>query len=188
MQANCFHSVRPPAQCGWDIWIKYTPCSEGVHNPGENRDTCINNSNSREVLVCGLLKVQRNARRTVRERGEGWGLQMKVSRENETPLGLLLMANAIFFGLLYIEYFLYLLILTITQWASRIWTKSWNTQLEYKKLEFIGFRGTWRKTAWSFPYEKHLDLWSLPAAGEYAQWLWIWAHKVDFLHTSQPVY
>ena len=40
---------------------------------------------------------------------------MKVSRENETPLGLLLMANAIFFGLLYIEYFLYLLILTITQ-------------------------------------------------------------------------
>ena len=57
------------------MWVRHMnkiySLLRSVHNPWEKIDTCINNSNSREALICDLLKVQKDARRTVREREEG---------------------------------------------------------------------------------------------------------------------
>lgn len=137
--ANCFHGVRPPFRCGWDTWIKYNPCSEGVHNPGQKIDTCINNSHSRQALISDLFEVQR---KWEENSGAGEIASWRIGNEGFLEkvrgyLGILLMANVMFTCFTQMI-LLYLSILTVAQWGSRIWTKSWNIQGIY------WVRDTWR--------------------------------------------
>lgn len=56
---SAFTVQGPLPNVGETQWIKYDPCTEGAHNPGQKIDTCINNSNSRQTLIYVLLEVQK---------------------------------------------------------------------------------------------------------------------------------
>jgi hypothetical protein len=62
-------------------WINYDPCSEGAHNPKQKIDTCINNSNSRQTLICASIERQRKRQENsrVREEVTSHRVYMKVS-------------------------------------------------------------------------------------------------------------
>lgn len=49
----------PLSNVGEIQWIKYEPCSKGVRNLRQKIETWINNSNSRQILICALKEVQR---------------------------------------------------------------------------------------------------------------------------------